>query len=49
MTEAGRERTDHERVIRSGRAAQWFDVRPPYVPGNGVAGKTLLIVDGAAV
>jgi NADPH:quinone reductase len=25
-------------VIRSGRAAQWFDVRPPYVPGNGVAG-----------
>jgi NADPH:quinone reductase len=36
-------------VIRSGRAAQWFDVRPPYVPGNGVAGKTLLIVDGAAV
>ncbi len=25
-------------AIRSGRAAQWFDVRPPYVPGNGVAG-----------
>ncbi|HWG12062.1 MAG TPA: zinc-binding dehydrogenase [Streptosporangiaceae bacterium] len=25
-------------LIRSGRAAQWFPVRPPYVPGNGVAG-----------
>jgi NADPH2:quinone reductase len=25
-------------MIRSGRAAQWFDVRPPKVPGNGVAG-----------
>lgn len=25
-------------AIRSGRAAQWFPVRPPYVPGGGVAG-----------
>jgi NADPH2:quinone reductase len=25
-------------MIRSGRAVQWFPVRPPYVPGNGVAG-----------
>jgi len=25
-------------LIRSGRAAQWFPVRPPYVPGSGVAG-----------
>ena len=25
-------------LIRSGRAVQWFPVRPPYVPGNGVAG-----------
>jgi NADPH2:quinone reductase len=25
-------------LIRSGRAARFFPVRPPYVPGNGVAG-----------
>jgi len=25
-------------MIRSGRAAQWFPIQPPYVPGNGVAG-----------
>ena len=25
-------------VIRAGRAARWFPVEPPYVPGNGVAG-----------
>jgi NADPH:quinone reductase len=25
-------------LIRSGRAAQWFPVQPPYVPGTGVAG-----------
>ncbi|HEY2521266.1 MAG TPA: zinc-binding dehydrogenase [Streptosporangiaceae bacterium] len=25
-------------LIRSGRASQWFPIRPPYVPGNGVAG-----------
>jgi NADPH2:quinone reductase len=25
-------------AIRAGRASQWFGVRPPYVPGTGVAG-----------
>jgi NADPH2:quinone reductase len=33
-------------VIRSGRAAQWFPVRPPYVPGNGVAGTVTALGDG---
>jgi NADPH2:quinone reductase len=28
-------------LIRSGRAAQWFPVRPPYVPGTGVAGTVI--------
>jgi NADPH:quinone reductase len=32
-------------LIRSGRAARWFPVRPPYVPGTGVAGT----VDGRRV
>lgn len=26
-------------AIRSGEAVDWFDVRPPYVPGQGVAGR----------
>jgi NADPH:quinone reductase len=33
-------------AIRSGRAAQWFDVRLPYVPGNGVAGTIALAGPG---
>ena len=28
-------------LIRSGRAARWFPVRPPYVPGTGVAGTVM--------
>jgi NADPH2:quinone reductase len=28
-------------LIRSGRAARWFPVTPPYVPGNGVAGRVI--------
>ncbi len=34
-------------VIRSGRAAAWFPVTPPYVPGNGVAGQVSAIGEGA--
>ncbi|MBO0789287.1 MAG: zinc-binding dehydrogenase [Actinobacteria bacterium] len=33
-------------LIRSGRATQWFPVRPPYVPGNGVAGQVASVGDG---
>lgn len=33
-------------VIRSGNAAQWFSVKPPYVPGNGVAGRVASVGDG---
>lgn len=33
-------------LIRSGRAAEWFAVRPPYVPGNGVAGRVTSVGDG---
>jgi NADPH2:quinone reductase len=33
-------------LIRSGRAARFFPVRPPYVPGNGVAGVVSSIGDG---
>ena len=31
-------------MIRSGRGADFFPIRPPYVPGTGVAGQ---IIDGA--
>jgi NADPH2:quinone reductase len=34
-------------VIRSGRASQWFPIRPPYVPGNGVAGQVISVGEGA--
>jgi NADPH2:quinone reductase len=34
-------------VIRSGRSAQWFSVEPPYVPGNGVAGRVATVGEGA--
>jgi NADPH2:quinone reductase len=33
-------------VIRSGRAAVWFPVTPPYVPGNGVAGRVSAVGEG---
>jgi NADPH2:quinone reductase len=33
-------------VIRSGRAAQWFPVKPPYIPGNGVAGRVAWLGEG---
>jgi NADPH:quinone reductase len=33
-------------LIRSGRAADFFPVRPPYVPGNGVAGQVAAVGDG---
>ena len=33
-------------VIRSGRAAAWFPVTPPYVPGNGVAGRVSAVGEG---
>jgi NADPH2:quinone reductase len=34
-------------VIRSGRAAAWFPVTPPYVPGNGVAGWVSAVGEGS--
>jgi NADPH:quinone reductase len=33
-------------AIRAGNAAQWFPIRPPYVPGNGVAGRVASVGDG---
>jgi NADPH2:quinone reductase len=33
-------------AIRAGRAAQWFGVRPPYVPGTGVAGTVTAVGAG---
>jgi NADPH2:quinone reductase len=33
-------------VIRSGRAAAWFPVTPPYVPGNGVSGRVAAVGEG---
>jgi NADPH2:quinone reductase len=34
-------------LIRSGRAAEWFPVQPPYVPGSGVAGRVTAVGEGA--
>lgn len=34
-------------LIRSGLAADFFAIRPPYVPGNGVAGRVTATGDGA--
>ena len=34
-------------LIRSGRAARWFPIQPPYVPGNGVAGTVTSVGPGA--
>jgi NADPH:quinone reductase len=33
-------------TIRSGRATDFFPIRPPYVPGNGVAGQVISAGDG---
>jgi NADPH2:quinone reductase len=33
-------------LIRSGRATEWFPIRPPYVPGNGVAGQVTSVGEG---
>jgi NADPH:quinone reductase len=35
-----------ETVIRRGDAGDYFDVNPPYVPGNGVAGRVRAVGDG---
>ena len=34
-------------LIRSGRGVDFFPLRPPYVPGNGVAGQVISGGDGA--
>lgn len=33
-------------MVRAGRAVDFFPVRPPYVPGNGVAGRVLAAGEG---
>ena len=33
-------------VIRSGRGTDYFPIRPPYVPGNGVGGTVVAVGDG---
>ena len=33
--------------IRSGRAVDFFPIRPPYVPGNGVAGQVISLGTGS--
>jgi NADPH2:quinone reductase len=33
-------------MIRSGRAVAFFPIRPPYVPGSGVAGQVISVGDG---
>ncbi|MCO6006420.1 zinc-binding dehydrogenase [Actinoallomurus purpureus] len=35
-----------ETQIRSGRGGEWFGVRPPYVPGDGVAGEVSAVGEG---
>jgi len=35
-----------ETMIRQGGGGEYFDVTPPYVPGNGVAGRVLSVGDG---
>ena len=35
-----------ETAIRRGEAGQWFDVRPPYVPGGGVVGTVTAVGAG---
>jgi NADPH2:quinone reductase len=38
-----------ETAIRQGNATDYFDMRPPYVPGNGVAGRVSAVGDGVDV
>jgi NADPH2:quinone reductase len=33
-------------MIRAGHATQWFPLQPPYVPGNGVAGRVASVGEG---
>ena len=33
-------------LIRSGRGVDFFPIRPPYIPGNGVAGQVIALGDG---
>jgi NADPH2:quinone reductase len=33
-------------MVRSGRGAEYFPIRPPYVPGNGVGGTVKAVGDG---
>jgi NADPH2:quinone reductase len=33
-------------AIRAGRAAGFFPIRPPYVPGNGIAGRVISLGAG---
>jgi NADPH:quinone reductase len=33
-------------MIRSGRGAEYFSIRPPYVPGNGLGGTVDTVGDG---
>jgi NADPH:quinone reductase len=33
-------------MIRSGRGTDYFPIRPPYVPGNGVGGTIAAVGDG---
>ena len=30
-------------TLRAGAAQDWFDLRPPYVPGGGVAGRVVAV------
>ena len=32
-------------ALRAGDAQDWFDLRPPYVPGGGIAGRVLAVAD----
>jgi NADPH2:quinone reductase len=34
--------------IRAGRAVDFFPIRPPYVPGNGIAGHVISLGTGVA-
>jgi NADPH2:quinone reductase len=33
-------------AVRAGRAADFFPIRPPYIPGNGIAGRVISLGDG---
>ena len=38
-----------ETQIRRGRLGEYFDVKPPYVPGGGVAGQVVSVGEGVAL